>query len=697
MIGLIDKVTEPSKKAGKSIIALQTTVKNAAMDIAAGGTSIYSGFAFMNKMTAATREFSRAGQEVSSLGVVPEELDKLNAAAKDYVKTFGGSATEVVRSAYDIQSAIPGLADGALAAFTVNSATLAKATKADAATITGYMGNMYNIFQKDADKLGQAKWVEQMAGKTAYAVKMFKTDGAKMTQAFAGIGSTATLMGVSMSEQMAVLGTLQSSGMNAANAGTAYKGFMSKLVQGQETLGLSFKGEDGQLLPVYEILEKIKGSVGSLDKDQQVAMLSKAFGETGAMAVMNMLDKTEQLKGAVGDLDRITGNELANDMAQKQVDELARFQGIWDVLKISGGAALLPAFNVVLSGVSALFGAFATLLDVCPPLRWALAALFGAVALLAIGFGMLKISSGVRSGYEAMIKIFHGLRFAVHHCTLATLKNVAAWIWEKTVMIAAHLWTVLLTTAKLALAAVVGVRMVASLAAYAAGWLLVKGVLLISTIATYAASAATWLFSAALWACPITWIVAGIVALIAAVALVIVYWDEICAWFKRSWEWLLLLAGPIGWIVFAFRKWDKIKEIAASVWEFVAGGFVWLWDKIKAVGTAIVEFFSGIWGWVASAFSSVMDTVIGVIDSVIGTVMKVWNWITGGDDAEVGVKVKRDEPVISGGAARVRDVPAGGVRSGAVSNRTVNYGGVTVNAPNGLTPGQLEEWSALQG
>jgi len=50
-------------------------------------------------------------------------------------------------------------------------------------------------------------------------------------------------------------------------------------------------------------------------------------------------------------------------------------------------------------------------------------------------------------------------------------------------------------------------------------------------IAQGAATAATWLFNAALWANPITWIVVGIIALGVALAALVYYWDDVKAAF----------------------------------------------------------------------------------------------------------------------------------------------------------------------
>jgi tape measure domain-containing protein len=64
-----------------------------------------------------------------------------------------------------------------------------------------------------------------------------------------------------------------------------------------------------------------------------------------------------------------------------------------------------------------------------------------------------------------------------------------------------------------------------------------------STAATTALTAATWLFNTALLANPITWIVAGIVALGAAVAAIIYYWDDLSGAITKATQKLQVFLG----------------------------------------------------------------------------------------------------------------------------------------------------------
>lgn len=102
-------------------------------------------------------------------------------------------------------------------------------------------------------------------------------------------------------------------------------------------------------------------------------------------------------------------------------------------------------------------------------------------------------------------------------------------------------------------------------------------------------TAATWLFNTALYANPIVWIVAAIIAAIAAITILVIKWKEITAWWEKSSVAIKILLSPllianaalIG-IAFVIRKvidnWKGLKK------AFQEGGFL---KGIKAVGKLI--------------------------------------------------------------------------------------------------------------
>jgi hypothetical protein len=151
-----------------------------------------------------------------------------------------------------------------------------------------------------------------------------------------------------------------------------------------------------------------------------------------------------------------------------------------------------------------------------------------------------------------------------------------------------------------------------------------------------AGTAMQWLFNAALWASPITWIVIGILALIAVIVLIATKTD----WFQQAWKW----------------AWTGIKAAAMAVWEWLSGT-LWPWlqklwgmivsgvsnaasawvsgwrsvwtflvgwkDKIAAVFSAVGDFISSGFNKGKEAARSAINSIIGFVNGAIGGMNKL--------------------------------------------------------------------------
>jgi hypothetical protein len=104
------------------------------------------------------------------------------------------------------------------------------------------------------------------------------------------------------------------------------------------------------------------------------------------------------------------------------------------------------------------------------------------------------------------------------------------------------------------------------------------------------AAVAQAVFNGTLWACPITWIVAGIIALVAAGYLLVKNWDKVSAWLIGAWNWIKATAVNV-WnsLTAYFREWGP--TILATILGPVAMLGVALathWDQVKAWFTSIL-------------------------------------------------------------------------------------------------------------
>ena len=121
-----------------------------------------------------------------------------------------------------------------------------------------------------------------------------------------------------------------------------------------------------------------------------------------------------------------------------------------------------------------------------------------------------------------------------------------------------------------------------------------------------------WAANAAMLANPYTWIVIGIVAVIAAIALCIIYWDEIKATIL---EWWAVISPPLQ----AF--WDKCVQVFQGIWEVIGPVVMAIVSFSQAyfqVWWAVVStVLQGIWSVLVAVWTAAYNFVITVIPAIV--------------------------------------------------------------------------------
>ncbi|MCL7772501.1 phage tail tape measure protein [Pasteurella multocida] len=339
---------------------------------------------------------------------------------------YSESATDFVRSSYDIQSSIAGLQGDELAEFTKASNLLAKGTKANASTITNYMGTMYGIFEEDAKAIGNANWVQEIAGKTALAVKMFKTSGDGMSAAFTSVGASAKSAKIGISEQFAVLGTLQAT-MSGSEAGTKYKAFLAGVGNAQKALNLQFTDSNGNMLDMVSILNKIKGKFGDTLELAESDALKKAFGSNQAVALIELLlPKVNNLKGSIQDLAKVKGMDDLEKMAQAMTDPWARFSQTLNNIKTAIGTEVLRVIEPIANKIADLGTNFVKWLSTYKNIaRW-----IGYIVGALIGFTGFTAALTLMSGVVAAIGVAFSFLFSPIAAVIALIGAIVVVVYK---------------------------------------------------------------------------------------------------------------------------------------------------------------------------------------------------------------------------------------------------------------------------
>ena len=204
----------------------------------------------------------------------------------------------------------------------------------------------------------------------------------------------------------------------------------------------------------------------------------------------------------------------------------------------------------------------------------------------------------------------------------------------------------------------------AILSAYTIGTKLAAAAEYIKSGALLASAKAMWANNTAMLASPMTWIVLGIMALIAAIVLLVKNWDTVKAavlsftstamgYLSTFWNWLKGIFSAIGsFIVSIFTGiasflsgiwqsiWSVIGGAVMAIWGVISTAFSYarqivfaimqgIWSKITAVWSSIVSvvggFVQSLWSKVQSAFQRVASTVSSVMSKIMSVIRSIWS------------------------------------------------------------------------
>lgn len=198
-----------------------------------------------------------------------------------------------------------------------------------------------------------------------------------------------------------------------------------------------------------------------------------------------------------------------------------------------------------------------------------------------------------------------------------------------------------------ALAAVAGVAFGAL--ADAIGWMSENGDIVIPVIsgiavallvalapAIWAAVTATWAFTVALLANPLTWIVIAVGLLVAAIVALAMNWDAVVAWISDVW------GGFIGWITGVIEGfvgwwngiWTEFGNFLGDVWRnivaFVTGYINFVLTTISNVLGFINDVWSNVWNGILGFIKGIWNNIIGFIEGGVNGAIDLINGLTGG-------------------------------------------------------------------
>lgn len=141
-----------------------------------------------------------------------------------------------------------------------------------------------------------------------------------------------------------------------------------------------------------------------------------------------------------------------------------------------------------------------------------------------------------------------------------------------------------------------------------------------------------WAFNAALLANPITWIVVGVMAL---VAVFVILWNE-CEGFRNFWInlWEKVKAAFSKFVKTLEPLWESIKsafksagEFIAVIWQGISGDAKKTWDNIKLIWNVVGPYFKMIWENIKVLFAFGAEFMGAKLKLAWETIKIVWNQV----------------------------------------------------------------------
>jgi len=480
---------------------------------------------------------------------------------------------------------------------------------------------MYNLFKTSADTMGKSQWVEKLGGQTALAAQLFRTDGAQLKDAFKEVGQIANTAGVDIAEQFAVIGTLSST-MEGGDAGGMYKALFENIGGASEKLGMKFTDQNGKLIPMLDILDKLQGKFGDLTSAASGTALVDAFGGEGARVIGALAKDTGRLRNGLDQLGKVRGLESAEKMAQAMVDPWQQFGAAVQALRIAFGQALIPILGPLMARLTGVAQTLTRWSQLFPNITRVVS--ITALTILGITAAMSALTLAVGSAKMVWLG-------------MVTVWKVLTWTGYRS--IAMFLFHTAMATA-----------FVVSLVAMVAWMGIVRGAMLLW-------QGAIWLVNTALLANPVIWVVVGIVALVAAVVAAAYYWDE--------WTSALLNSAAFKWVS------DQLS--ALSDWFNSMGG----WSGMaRAAWDGIINIFKNAINGLIEMLNKIpgvkIDAAFGALPEMPGTEMAMTAADQAGRSEKLQQSLNSSLPCLS--PTRASAVPQGGFLKSIQNNQTQNKG-----------------------
>lgn len=538
----------------------------------------------VNKMTASTKGF--ANKAVTAFHRVERAERKLRQGLSRSLGVFG-----------KLGVAISGLA----IATTIGAANIElDKNMASLSAITGVTGEQFNEFGKQIEIVSKKQ--KKFAGETAKSFEIVgsvKPELLKNAKALSNVTENVIILSKATGSDLETSAKDLTGTLNQYNLTFEHSArVMNALAAGSQAGAATVPDITASIKQFGAVAGNMNISVEeSIGLIETLAEKNIKGAESGTK-IRNVLTKMATVKGlpkeAINQLNRLGVNmNIVSDNSlpmEKRLKELSKISNDATALVKVFGTENMVAGQILLQNVDKV------------------SAYTKAVTGTNVAVEQANINSNTLSNlWDEMIASFKNAVTSTNqeNKALKFLKNTLKWV-------ANNMETLLILVA-------IGIG---SFIAFETAMLAFKTAMTIYSVITGNATTAQWGFNTAMWANPITWIIIAIIALIAGIALLIIYWDDIVEWVKTSDNWFAKL------IRFAIYPLIHLFKVLGAVFDWIGEKFDQLSNWLKTSDSWFAKLLRGIIDFTVKAIKWLTD----FIDKALGPVKKFFSDI--GDSIE---------------------------------------------------------------
>ena len=406
----------------QKIAAVGEKVKGVGEKMADIGGKMTAGFT-APVVAGAAAAVSAYGDVDKQFNLIEQTMGTASNSAEDFKGLWNQMGASAKNSTFGMQDAADATLNFARQGFSAKQATdmltpamsLAAGTETDLSETTAGLGNALKMFGADSSEA--AGYADVLARAQAQA----NTDTSQLFDAMSVAGPICKTVGWNIKDLATITDVFGNAGISGSEGATALKTGLARLASPakdgaayMDALGLStgqtysIFNDDGSMKSMTEVLGNLNQAFSGLTQEEELQAASAIFGKNQMAKWLTLVqtspEEVDSLRSALDDCSG-SADDMANALMSGTGGSIEQMKSTFDVLKVTLGEQLAPAFQPVISGATNLMSAFMNLSPETQQMIMRIVAVVAAIGPLLLIGGKLLVGIGQLMIYAPMIQM----------------------------------------------------------------------------------------------------------------------------------------------------------------------------------------------------------------------------------------------------------------------------------------------------